>query len=121
MADEIYELQGVRIYEVAREGALLKSERDATDIIGAAFSERCSIVMLPVERLGHDFFHLKTRIAGEMLQKFVTYGFRVAVIGDIAEHVRASDALRDFVYESNRGKHIWFVANIAELEEKLKA
>jgi hypothetical protein len=119
MSDKTYTLHGVPVYEVAREGAPLKSDRDAVDILGAAFSHGRGVVVLPVERLGDDFFHLKTRIAGEILQKFIGYGYRVAIVGDIAHYVAESDALRDFVYESNRGRHVWFVQSLDELEARL--
>ena len=40
-------------------------------------------------------------MAGDVLQEFVTYGYQVAVVGDIEAHLTASSALRDFVRESN--------------------
>lgn len=73
-----------------------------------------------MSRLDGDFFQLKTRIAGEMLQKFVTYQVRVAILGDISAHLDQSSALRDFVRECNRGDQIWFVADQAELAARLK-
>jgi uncharacterized protein DUF4180 len=45
----------------------------------------------------------------------------VVVVGDIAAHVQASTALRDFVYESNRGRQLWFVADEEELDARLSA
>lgn len=99
---------------------MLASERDATDLIGDSYSAGgAKMIALPAERLGEPFFTLKTRIAGLMLQKFMNYGFRVAVVGDIAAFVEASDALRDFVRESNRGRHVWFVRDVDELRARL--
>ena len=46
-------------------------------------------------------------------------GLRLAVIGDISEQLAASNALRDFVWESNRGDQIWFLADEDALDEKL--
>ena len=115
------EIAGVRVFVVAREGALLQSERAATDLVGDSYSAGgAEIIALPVERLGAAFFTLKTRIAGEMLQKFMNYGFRVAIVGDIAAYVEASGALRDFVYESNRGRQVWFVRDLDELRVRLE-
>ena len=54
-----------------------------------------------------------------MLQKFVTYQFRVAIIGEISQHLKESSALQDFVYECNRGAQIWFLANHEELDRRL--
>jgi uncharacterized protein DUF4180 len=121
MSGTCYELQGARIYEYAKHGAHPRNDRDAVDLISEAWEQRANLVVIPAERLGDDFFDLKTRIAGEILQKFVNYQLRVAILGDISHYVAASSALRDFVYESNRGRHIWFVANLAELVERLEA
>jgi len=121
MADTVIELGGVRVLLCDANGEKLRSERDAIDIVGAALSERCKLVVLPVERLDDAFFSLKTRIAGEIIQKFVNYELRLAIIGDIARHVEASTALRDFVFETNRSNQVWILADRAELERRLGA
>jgi hypothetical protein len=95
------------------------SPRDAADIVGDALGERAELIVIPAERFDDSFFDLKTRIAGEVLQKFVTYHRRVAIIGDISRHVAASNSLRDFVYETNRGHEIWFLPTVADLEARL--
>ena len=77
--------------------------------------------LFPIQMLGPGFLTLSTRLAGEVIQKFVNYRLRLAFVGDIGVAVAASDALRDFVRESNRGRHVWFVADMAALEAKLSA
>lgn len=113
-------LHGVQILEYPPDGKKLRSERDAVDLIGAAINHKTSLILIPVERLDDDFFQLRTRIAGEMIQKFVTYRMRLAVIGDISRHMDESSALRSFVYESNRGGQVWFVSNTEELDQRLE-
>jgi hypothetical protein len=114
-----YELHGVRVLECAPEGTRLRSDRDAVDLIGAAFEHRATLIVLPVDCLDDDFFRLRTRIAGEIVQKFVNYRMRLAIVGDISRHLDESSALRAFVNESNRGKDLWFLANLAELDRRL--
>lgn len=97
----------------------LGNAQDAVTLIGEARSQGATLVAIPVARLAPDFFRLRTGMAGDMLQKFVMYGVRVAMVGDIAQQVEASTALRDFVIESNRGDAIWFVATVGELEKRL--
>jgi hypothetical protein len=101
------------------EGPPLATDRDASDIVGEAFSAGASLVAIPVVRLSPAFLDLKTRFAGEVLQKFVNYGLRVVVIGDVSAQVAASEPLRDFVRESNRGRHVWFVDDLQALADKL--
>ncbi len=113
------EINGVRILECSPTGSKLRSERDALDLISAALQHRAAMMTIPIARLDDDFFRLKTGVAGALLQKFVNYRIRVAVVGDISNLINASDALRDLVRESNRGAQFWFVANRAELEQRL--
>lgn len=100
------------------DGPLIDGERAATDIIGEMYGTGAERVVIPLSRLGPGFLTLSTRIAGGLIQKFVNYGFQVVFVGDISQAVAESDALRDFVRESNRGNHVWFVADMAELEAK---
>jgi hypothetical protein len=76
-------------------------------------------IALPVERLDPAFFDLRSGVAGELTQGFVQYGQRVAIVGDIAQHLAGSAALRAFVREADRGGQLWFVADVAELEARL--
>lgn len=108
-------------YELSAEGPKLESERDATDVIGEALGAGADLVLIPAERLGDDFFQLSTRKAGLFIQKFTNYRLQLVILGDIERHVRASNALADFVRESNRGSAVWFVRDMDELEAKLAA
>jgi hypothetical protein len=121
MSGAVEEISGVRVLVFGPKGGPMRSDRDAVDLIGDAIGHDVTWVAVPVERLGDDFFRLSTRIAGEAIQKFVTYQRRLAIVGDISAHLAASTALRDFVYESNRGRHVWFVADRAELGQRLAA
>ena len=48
-------------------------------MIGEAIEHRAGLVLIPVERLEDEFFRLRTRVAGEIVQKFVNYGLRLAI------------------------------------------
>ncbi len=64
-----------------------------------------------------DFFVLSSGLAGEILQKFVNYGGRIAIFGDYSHYT--SKPLHDFIYESNQGKFVFFTATEAEAIERL--
>ncbi|HIQ83820.1 MAG TPA: DUF4180 domain-containing protein [Candidatus Pullichristensenella stercorigallinarum] len=55
-----------------------------------------------------DFFVLSTGLAGEILQKYINYGGRIAIYGNYSHYT--SKPLHDFIYESNKGKDVFFVA-----------
>lgn len=120
MSARSYQLHGVRVFECAAEGPPLRSDRDAVDLMSQALEHDARFIVIPAERLSDDFFHLKTRVAGEIIQRFVMYRMRVTIVGDIARHLAESASLRDFVREANRGNQCWFVADLDELSKRLK-
>lgn len=121
MTDRILELGGAPVLVCAEAGPPLAGDREAGDLIGEALGGRARVVAIAVERLPPAFLDLKTRLAGEVLQKFVNYGLQVAIVGDVSTGFARSAALRDFVRESNRGRSVWFVEDLAALEAKLSA
>lgn len=92
---------------------------DAMDLIASArYETGCEALILPREALSEDFFRLATGLAGEVLQKFVNYQMKVAILGDFSGYT--SKPLQDFIRESNRGKTVFFVETEAQALEKLK-
>jgi hypothetical protein len=117
--DRIEEHHGVTVLVADPGGPPVTTVQDGLDLIGAAF-QGAEVVALPAARLTGDFFTLSTGLAGEIMQKFVNYRIRLAVVGDITTWLDASSALRALVLESNRGRQIWFTADLAELAARLK-
>jgi hypothetical protein len=117
--DVLRELAGVPVFVCSPDGPLLDGERAALDLIGEAGYRGAAWVAVPAERCGPDFFRLRTRVAGDVTQKFVNYRMGLAVVGDIGPNIDASTALADFVRESNRGRQLWFLPDAAALEARL--
>lgn len=96
-------------------GPALDGEGDALDLIGVvrahATGEPCWVA-IPVSRLGSEFFPLETGVAGAILQKLVTYGIRVVLVGELPVDALARTSVQDFVRESNRGRSIWFLPDV---------
>jgi hypothetical protein len=112
-------VSGSRVLRLAADGPALAGGQDVLDVLGEAFGTGAEVVVVPAGRLDPRFFSLRTGVAGEIVQKFVTYGLRLVVEGDIAHHLEASESLRAFVREADRGRHTWFVADAAELDTRL--
>lgn len=93
----------------------------ANDLIGEAWAHEASWVAVPVASFGPEVFRLKTRIFGDIAQKFVNYRLGLAVIGDIPEPYAQSQALQDYIREVNQGPDIWFLASLDALAERLEA
>ena len=119
LSTKFYELHGLRVFELIADGTKLQTYNDAVDLICKTFENNATLIIIPVECLDDEFFQLKTRIAGELIQKFVQYRRRLVIVGDISRHLAESSALRAFVNESNRGKEVWFLASLDDLERRL--
>ncbi|HEY0448392.1 DUF4180 domain-containing protein [Actinophytocola sp.] len=115
----ISETHGVRVLTVEPDEPALGSESDAVELVGAAFNEQASAVVVPADRVDARFFTLSTGVAGDVVRKFGAYRIRLVVLGDITTHL-ASDSFRAFVHEINKGTDIWFLADHAELDERLR-
>jgi len=121
MADDIITLAGRRMLVCDPAGPLVRGEAEAVDLLGSTWGQDIDWLVLPTARLAPDFLTLRTGVAGAVTQKMVTYGMRLAIVGDISAEVAASDALRDYVRESNAGRHVWFVPDMAALETRFRA
>lgn len=121
MTGTVRPFAGREVYFCARDGAPIAEERHALDLVGETAGRDVEWVVLPTDRLSPDFFQLRNGLAGAFLQKLVNYGLRAAFIGDFDQQIAASKALADFVTESNRGSHVWFVRDEGELEARLAA
>ncbi|WP_269713850.1 DUF4180 domain-containing protein [Caulobacter sp. NIBR2454] len=119
MTDQLQMFGETRVLVCAAEGRPLTAESDANEFMSAAWSQEADWIAIPISRLGPDFLRLSTRLAGMVIQKFVNYRLHLAIVGDISAQIADSNALRDFVYESNRGRSVWFVADLADFERRL--
>lgn len=109
---------GAPVAVVRSGGVLITDGQSALDFMAAVCHETgCLAIAVDKGAFSEEFFDLSTRIAGEALQKFSNYRVRLAVYGDFSGY--ASKALRDFIYESNRGKNIFFVSSEQEAVAKL--
>lgn len=92
--------------------------QDALDMIATvSYNHKCNRIALNKSNLSEEFFKLSTGLAGEILQKFINFRAKVAIIGDFTDYT--SKPLHDFIYECNSGNDIFFVSTIDEALERL--
>jgi hypothetical protein len=97
---------------------IINEIQDALDLMGNLGSSDCNKIIIQEQNLHKDFFDLKTRFAGEILQKFSNYGVKLAVIGDFSKY--KSKSLLDFIRECNRGNMIYFLDNLESALTRLE-
>lgn len=108
-----------RILYLDPAGPIVSTPEETLDLIANAWGENAGIIAIPVARLDPAFFDLSSLKAGDITQKLVNYRLKLVVVGDVTAFEAASGAFRDYVWESNRGRHVWFVADEAALHERL--
>jgi len=100
------------VAEVAVNEMLLAVPEDVNDLLGNAYYQGFDGMIISADKISPRFFDLKTRLAGEILQKFSTFQMRLAIVGDFS--VFPSESLKSFIYESNRGGLIHFSPTTAD-------
>ena len=94
--------------EVISDQVILATVEDALDLIGNMFYQGFDGVVIYEHNVTPEFFVLKNRLAGDILQKFAQYAMSLTLIGDFGQY--ASPSLRDFIRESNARGQIRFVS-----------
>ena len=108
----------IEIAIVKSEDILIKDVQSALDLIATVdYETGCSRIIINKSSMCEEFFDLSTKIAGEILQKFINYRRKIAVIGDFS--VYSSKSLKDLIYECNKGKDIFFLPDEKQAVEKL--
>jgi len=119
MTENLLAIEGRSALVGSAEGALLRGTQAAVDLISEARSSGAQMVVVPVERLDPEFFQLRTGVAGEFLQKFVTYEVAIVILGDKSALAPESKALGDFIRESNDHDAIWFFRSMEDLKARI--
>ena len=87
--------------------------------VSARYETGSDCLAIPAECFPPEFFWLSTGLAGEILQKWTNYRFRVAIYGDISKYTKESKSLRALIDESNRGSTVFFVPTLQEAIDRL--
>ena len=103
---------------VRSDEAVIVDAQSALDLLmDAGYQAGTKNIAVAKELVAEDFFILGTGLAGEILQKYVDYGGRIAFYGGYSCYT--SKPLRDFIFESNRGKDVFFVETEAQAIDRL--
>ena len=103
------EENGVLCVLVENDEPVIADAQSAIDLLmSAQYDVGSKNIVIPKQLIVEDFFVLSTGLAGEILQKYVNYGGRIAIYGDYSRYT--SKPLKDFMYESNKGRDFFFVS-----------
>lgn len=103
------EENGVLCVLVESDEPVITDAQSAIDLLmSAQYDVGSKDIAIPKQLIAEDFFVLSTGLAGEILQKYVNYGGRMVIYGDYSRYT--SKPLKDFMYESNKGRDFFFVS-----------
>ena len=106
------------IIYIESEDILITDSQSALDLMMTLkYEKSCSRIIIDEKAINEEFFRLSSGIAGDVLQKFINYHTKLAIIGDFSKYT--SKPLHDFIYECNKGNDIFFVNNLDQAVEKL--
>lgn len=106
---ERIENNGISCAIVHSDALVITDAQSALDLLMTAkYDAGTKNIAIDKKLIKEDFFVLSSGLAGEILQKFINYGGRIAIYGDYSHYT--SKPLHDFIFESNKGHDIFFPA-----------
>ena len=111
-------INGMDIAVVSSDETVITDVQSALDLaMTVKYETGAANIVIGKKLVCEDFFILSTKLAGEILQKFINYRVKMAVYGDYSRYT--SKPLKDFIYESNQGRDIFFTATREDAIRKL--
>ncbi|MDO6761730.1 DUF4180 domain-containing protein [Tamlana sp. 2_MG-2023] len=101
MKIEEHNINGLKTAEIISNEIIIQTTEDALDLMGNIYYQGFDKIILHQKNMTPAFFDLKTKIAGDILQKFTQYKMPLIIVGDFSSYT--SKNLKDFIYESNKG------------------
>jgi hypothetical protein len=115
---DIIKENNVEIAIISSSEILITDVQSALDIMATVSYETGSDRMILNKYvISEDFFNLRTGLAGDILQKYINYKMKIAIVGDYS--IYSSKSLKDFIYECNNGKDVFFLSSEEEAIQKL--
>ena len=118
MKINIIKENNIEIAVINNSEILITDVQSALDFMATiGYDTGCDRIVLNKSAICEDFFNLRTKLAGEILQKFINYHMKIAIVGEFSTYT--SKSLKDFIYESNNGKDIFFLSDEEKAIKKL--
>lgn len=118
MKIELLKEKNVDIALVSSDEKVIVDTQSALDLaMTVKYETGTNKIIMDKRNISDEFFILSSGMAGEILQKFINYHIKIAIYGDYSGYT--SKPLKDFIYESNKGKDVFFVSTLDEAVDML--
>ena len=98
MEIKTHEIANQKIAEILSDEILLNTLEYGLDLLGNLYYQGFERIIIYEKNITPDFFDLKTKIAGDILQKFAQYQMPLTIVGDFSKF--NSKSLNDFISDS---------------------
>ena len=113
MEIKTHNIDNTKVAEIITDKVILRSTEDGLDLLGNLYYQGFDKIIIHEKNITPEFFDLKTKIAGEILQKFAQYQMPLIIVGDFSKY--QSKSLNDFIFESNKSKQINFIEDLSNI------
>ncbi|WP_202710438.1 DUF4180 domain-containing protein [Sporosalibacterium faouarense] len=114
---EVIEKNHKRYIDFMSAATPLKTEDDALELVALCGEKDTNLLMLHHNTLSEDFYKLKTKVAGNIIQKFINYNVKVAAI--IPNSISQKGKFKEMALEINKSNSFRVYDNKKEAEEWL--
>lgn len=113
MIIETHNIGNIKVAEIIADKIILTSTEDGLELLGNLYYQGFDKIIIHEKNITPEFFNLKTKIAGNILQKFAQYQMPLIIVGDFSKY--KSKSLNDFIFESNKGSQVNFVSDLSRV------
>lgn len=110
---ETHNIGNIKVAEIIADKIILTSTEDGLELLGNLYYQGFDKIIIHEKNITPEFFDLKTKIAGNILQKFAQYQMPLIIVGDFSKY--KSKSLNDFIFESNKGSQVNFVSDLSRV------
>lgn len=114
---QIREIENKKYIELLSTTKPLSTENDALDLIALCWEHESNALLIHYSTLSEDFFKLKTKVAGNIIQKFINYGIKAATI--VPLETIQKGRFKEMAMETNKGNHFRLYESKEEAEKWL--
>ncbi len=113
MEIKTHNIDNTKVAEIITDKVILRSTEDGLELLGNLYYQGFDKIIIHEKNITPEFFDLRTKIAGEILQKFAQYQMPLIIVGDFSKY--QSKSLNDFIFESNKSQQINFIKDLSNI------
>ena len=113
MEIKTHNIDNTKVAEIITDKVILRFTEDGLELLGNLYYQGFDKIIIHEKNITPEFFDLRTKIAGEILQKFAQYQMPLIIVGDFSKY--QSKSLNDFIFESNKSKQINFIEDLSNI------